>query len=70
MHIIRRLRSALAIPALALLPLAGCFDTANPSELSCTQGKYCPDGYVCVGAQTGITGEVPEAGRCRDLRRD
>ena len=57
MHIIRRLRSALSIPALALLPLAGCFDTANPSELSCTQGKYCPDGYVCVGAQTGSPGK-------------
>jgi len=57
MRIIRRLRFALVIPALALLPLAGCFDTTKPSELSCTQSKYCPDGYVCVGAQTGSPGK-------------
>lgn len=66
MRIIRRLRSALVIPALALLPLAGCFDTAKPSELSCTQSKCCPDGYVCVGAQTGSPGKCQkpaDAGR-------
>ena len=57
MRIIRRLRFALVIPALALLPLASCFDTTKPSELSCTQSKYCPDGYVCVGAQTGSPGK-------------
>jgi hypothetical protein len=52
----RRFRFEIFITAFTLLPLAGCFDTANPSELHCTQNKYCPDGYVCVGAQPGSTG--------------
>ena len=56
MRTMHRFWPALVIPALALLPLAGCFETANPGELSCTQNKYCPDGYVCVGEQPGFPG--------------
>jgi hypothetical protein len=61
MRAIFRLRSVLVISALTLLPIAGCFDTANTNELSCTQSKYCPDGYACVGAQPGLPGKCQRA---------
>jgi len=53
----RGLLLGLVIPALAILPLAGCFDSANTNQLSCTSGKYCPGGYVCVAAQPGSPGK-------------
>ena len=49
-------RAALIIPALGALFLTGCFESAKPSELSCTDNQYCPDGYVCVGVQPGTPG--------------
>ena len=58
----RRPWTALVIPALALLPVAGCFESATPSELSCTQSKYCPGGHVCVGAQPGSPGRCQKSG--------
>jgi len=52
-------RNAIEVVAssLAVVSLAGCFENANTSELSCTQDKYCPDGYVCVGVQIGLPGK-------------
>jgi hypothetical protein len=50
-------RIELFVWILALLPLAGCFDSAETSQLSCTQDKYCPAGYVCLGIQPGLPGK-------------
>jgi alpha-tubulin suppressor-like RCC1 family protein len=62
MRIVRHFWSAFVIPVLALLPLAGCFESANTNQLSCTKDKYCPDdGYVCVGAQPGSPGRCQKA---------
>ncbi len=53
----RCLGGSFFIPALGFISLAGCFDSANTNQLSCTADKYCPDGYVCVGAQPGTPGK-------------
>ena len=45
------------MPALAIVSLAGCFDSANTNQLSCTKDNFCPDGYVCVGVQLGTPGK-------------
>jgi alpha-tubulin suppressor-like RCC1 family protein len=50
-------RASLAISLLALLPLAGCFDSARVDELSCTKDKFCPDGYFCAVPQAGSPGK-------------
>jgi hypothetical protein len=36
--------------------MAGCLESAKPSELSCTSDQFCPSGYVCVGARSGVPG--------------
>ena len=54
------------IPALAFVALAGCFDGVSPDQLSCRKDEYCPDGYVCIGAQAGTPGRCQrpiDAGR-------
>ena len=60
-HSMRRLRLSIFILSFAILPLAGCFDNAAPNQLSCTSGKYCPDGYVCVRGQAGAPGRCQKA---------
>jgi len=47
------------ISALPLALLAGCFEGLAPTQLNCTEDRYCPAGYVCVGTQPGAPG------RCR-----
>ena len=47
--------------AIAIGLLAGCFNSATLNELSCTKDKYCPDGYVCIGAQIGTPGKCQKA---------
>jgi hypothetical protein len=47
----------LAALVLSFASVAGCFQSAGPDELSCTQDKYCPSGYVCVGVQIGRPGK-------------
>jgi hypothetical protein len=42
--------------ALCALFLTGCLESAEPSELSCTEDRYCPSGYLCVGARPGLPG--------------
>lgn len=51
-----RLCAALVAPALGALLLTGCFESAKPSELSCTADQFCPRGYVCVSAGPGLAG--------------
>jgi Protein of unknown function (DUF1566) len=52
----RRLCFAAAVPSLTALVVAGCFDRPDLNKISCTKDKFCPDGYVCVGAQPGAPG--------------
>jgi hypothetical protein len=62
MRVSSRSRLGLVVSELALLSVAGCFHSPDLNNLSCTENKYCPDGYVCVGAQPASPGKCQRPG--------
>jgi len=58
---VSRIGRWLSVSVLALLPFAGCLESARVDELSCTKDKFCPDGYVCVATQAGAPGKCQKA---------
>ena len=53
--------AALSLSTLALLSASGCVRSIDATRIRCTQDKYCPDGYVCVGAKGAEPGLCAKA---------
>lgn len=50
---------------LGIFSSAGCINSPDLTKISCTQDKYCPDGYVCIGAkgtQPGLCAKATDGG--------